>query len=192
MMNHSKIETTIIAVQKNKTFTNRQAFVLQCYQDYYPALFIIAKSMSRDSAEAEDKLQDFFMEKLLLSNCIDAFPTNQKAIGSFIRVVFRNYLRSKWRKQKQYIHTHRHFDDDSWNQLEQQSHEEEYIDWSAQLTQLTDQLPTKQKELIQLKVAYKSNREIAALTGRSVDGVKSSISRIKTKLRKLALVQQRA
>ena len=192
MMNHSKIETTIIAAQQNKTLTNRQAFVTQCYQQYYKPLLIIAKSLSRDTAEAEDKLHDFFMEKLLLSNCIDAFPTTENSIESFLRVVFRNHLRSKWRKQKQYVHTHEHLDDERWNLLGEQAFDEEYIDWMAHLSLLTNQLPNKQKELIHLKVEYKSNQKIAQLTGRSIKGVKSSLSRIKTKLRKLALVQQRA
>lgn len=191
-MNHSKIETTVIAAQQNKTFTSRQAFVNQCYQQYYKPLLIIAKSLSRDTAEAEDKLHDFFMEKLLLSNCIDAFPTTTAAIESFLRVVFRNHLRSKWRKQKQYVHTHQHLNDERWNLLGEQVFDEAYIDWMANLSLLTNQLPNKQKELVLLKVECKSNQEIATITGRSIDGVKCSFTRIKIKLRQLAMQQQRA
>ena len=185
-MNNTKMIELLIKAQDNPTIENRKAFVAVCYDQYFTTLFLIARALSRDLAEAEDKIQDFFMEKLLMSNCIQHLPRENGKFDAFLKVIFRNYLRTKWRKEKHYVHIHQHLEDSEWNALNENPQQDIYVDWSSQLEHYTKKLPATYQKLLRLKMEKKSNQEIAQLTGRTLDSVKSTYSRIKNKLRVIA------
>ncbi|MEL6925830.1 MAG: sigma-70 family RNA polymerase sigma factor [Bacteroidota bacterium] len=189
-MNKNSLTVAHRSPRMTENKIDRQAFIANCYEQYQKDLLRIALTLSRDLAEAEDKLQNFFLEKIMRPGCIDALPAEKSSRAVFIRVMFRNYLRSKWRKEKRYHQLHRHLDHDEWTQVQQRSDETETIDWSAQLQQLTQQMSPTAQQLINLKMEKHSNQKIAELTGRTVDSVKSCYSRSKNQLRVIALRQR--
>jgi len=189
-MNNTKIVALLIEAQKNPTSANKKAFVSHCYELYFTKLFLMARGLSRDLAEAEDKLQDFFMEKLLLSDCIAAFPTTELGIAAFITVVFRNYMRTKWRKEKRYLETHQMVDEVAWKKLEEEKNEDGFFNWEGQLQKYSKQLNANYQNILQLKMERRSNQEIASITGQTLNGVKSSFHRIKNQLKEIALSQK--
>jgi DNA-directed RNA polymerase specialized sigma24 family protein len=95
-------------------------------------------------------------------------------------------LRSKWRKEKLYAQSHLHLGEEEWNTIKDQAESGIYTNWMEHLLQFAQHLSPPHQKLLQLKMEAKSNQEIALLTGKTLNGVKSSFSRVKNKLRELA------
>jgi len=158
----------------------------------YRKLFVSAKVYMKDDHEAEDAVQEAYIQAV---NKLNTISDAGSALPWFQSVV-RNVCLNKLRKKKDLL-----LDEGSEHILESAEETDRELlpeesvmnrEKSSIIMELVAQLPFEQKEVVLMHyIQNRSVAEIAIITGAPVDTVKSRLKYAKGKLKKMAVEKER-